>query len=97
MSCKNRITSTLIELCRHRQLLWIVAYYGGMIGFYSGDMKLIFDDMQTFNPTYLSAPPRIYNAVYTQYKEAVGFSFRCLSYSVFCVSYCSSLRVGMCG
>ena len=28
------------------------------------------DDFHTLNPTYLSCPPRIYNAVYTEYKEA---------------------------
>jgi long-subunit acyl-CoA synthetase (AMP-forming) len=54
-----------------RQLTWIVAYYGGIIGFYNGNMALLFDDMKEFNPTYVSAPPRIYNAVYTDYKEAV--------------------------
>ena len=31
----------------------------------------MFEDMQSLNPTYLSCPPRIYNTVYTQYKELV--------------------------
>lgn len=54
-----------------RQLYWITAFYGGQYGFYCGNMERLFDDMQEINPTYLSCPPRIYNAVYAEYKELV--------------------------
>ncbi len=53
-----------------RQLFWLCSFYGGEYGFYSGDMADLTDDFQTLNPTYLSCPPRIYNAVYAEYKEA---------------------------
>ena len=30
---------------------------------------LIFEDFSELNPTYVSAPPRLFNAVYAEYKE----------------------------
>ena len=59
-----------------RQLFWLVAFYGGMYGFYSGDMTTLNDDFRELNPTYVSAPPRIFNAVYAEYKEVVEEAVR---------------------
>jgi long-subunit acyl-CoA synthetase (AMP-forming) len=36
-----------------RQLFWLVAFYGGMYGFYSGDMAELSGDFLALNPTYV--------------------------------------------
>lgn len=59
-----------------RQLFWLVAFYGGMYGFYSGSMTDLSSDFCELNPTYVSAPPRIFNAVFAEYKDAVDEAVR---------------------
>jgi fatty acid CoA ligase FadD9 len=41
-------------------------------GFYSGDMNFLMEDIAILRPSELSAPPRFWNMLYSQYKKAVA-------------------------
>lgn len=41
-----------------------VLYWGGCCGFFRGDVKLLFDDIQTLKPTIFPSVPRIWNVLY---------------------------------
>lgn len=41
-----------------------VYYYGGSIGFYSGDIKNLTEDMKALRPTIMPAVPRLLNRIY---------------------------------
>ena len=43
--------------------------HGGLLCMYSGDIKNLFEDMQLIHPTWLTAPPRIYTQIYTDYQK----------------------------
>ena len=42
----------------------IMYLYGGRVGFFRGDVKLLLDDMQTLKPTIFPAVPRLLNRIY---------------------------------
>ena len=37
-------------------------------------MSRIFEDAQELKPSFFSAPPRLYNEIYTQYKKALALA-----------------------
>lgn len=39
-------------------------YWGASVGFFRGDVKLLFDDIQTLKPTVFPSVPRIWNVLY---------------------------------
>ena len=45
---------------------------GARIGFYSGDVKLLIDDIQALKPTIFVSVPRLLNRVYDKVCESVG-------------------------
>eukprot|EP01114_Cavostelium_apophysatum_P024190 TRINITY_DN9400_c0_g1_i1.p1 TRINITY_DN9400_c0_g1~~TRINITY_DN9400_c0_g1_i1.p1 ORF type:complete len:1214 (+),score=285.68 TRINITY_DN9400_c0_g1_i1:86-3727(+) len=45
---------------------------GGRVAFYSGDIGNLFDDIAVARPSSFSAPPRIWNMMYTEYKEELS-------------------------
>ena len=51
-----------------RQNLYISVVHGGKTG-YVKEMSTIFEDFQLLKPTWLTAPPRLYNQVYGDFKR----------------------------
>jgi len=48
-----------------------VIYYGAAIGFYRGDVRLLFDDILELKPTVFSSVPRLYNRLYDKVMQNV--------------------------
>lgn len=42
----------------------VTHYVGGRIGFFSGNVRMLTDDMETLKPTHLSAVPRVITRIY---------------------------------
>lgn len=54
-----------------------VYYYGGSIGFYSGDIKRLTDDLRALRPTIMPAVPRLLNRIYDKvFAEATKSSMK---------------------
>ncbi|XP_052805892.1 long-chain-fatty-acid--CoA ligase 5-like isoform X2 [Mya arenaria] len=54
-----------------QQLLYL---YGARIGFFSGDIKLLLDDLQTLRPTFFISVPRLLNKIYDKVMSGVSQS-----------------------
>ncbi|XP_035211060.1 long-chain-fatty-acid--CoA ligase 5-like [Stegodyphus dumicola] len=50
-----------------RQAQLLVLINGGRIGFYSGDISLLFDDLKTLKPTFLVIVPRLLNKIHEKF------------------------------
>ncbi len=50
--------------------------HGAHIGFYSGDVTKLFDDMQTLKPTILPTVPRLLNKVKDKVRDSARSSMR---------------------
>uniref|UniRef100_A0A3B0MF87 Long-chain-fatty-acid--coa ligase, putative n=1 Tax=Theileria annulata TaxID=5874 RepID=A0A3B0MF87_THEAN len=48
-----------------------VFYFGGKVGIYSGDVKLILDDLQTLKPTLFISVPRLYQRIHDKILSGV--------------------------
>ena len=42
---------------------------GGQVGFYSGDIKKLSDDIQHLRPTLLASVPKIFNRIYDRVSQ----------------------------
>jgi len=62
ISLANSIERIIITLCIHNGL---------SIGFYSGESKRLFEDIQSLNPTIFFGPPRIYIKINDALKEII--------------------------
>ncbi|XP_065185290.1 long-chain-fatty-acid--CoA ligase 1-like [Sycon ciliatum] len=49
-----------------------ITWYGGRIGFFRGDPKLLIEDIQTLKPNYLPVVPRILNRLYGKVMDGVN-------------------------
>jgi len=47
---------------------------GARIGFFSGDVKTLFDDIGALRPTYFISVPRLWNRLYDRVQESVAAS-----------------------
>ena len=47
-----------------RAVVWMFIYASGCIGFYSGDILKIMDDLKAVRPTMFASVPRLYNRIY---------------------------------
>ena len=45
------------------------AYLGFSVGFYSGDITKILDDVKTLKPSVFVSVPRLYNRIYDSLKK----------------------------
>lgn len=48
---------------------------GAAVGFYSGDPKVLVDDIQALKPTLLTGVPRIFERIYTSISNTIDTSF----------------------
>lgn len=48
---------------------------GGAVGFYSGDVRRLTDDMKTLKPTIAPSVPRVLNRLYDKVMSEVSSSF----------------------
>ncbi|XP_017478681.1 PREDICTED: long-chain-fatty-acid--CoA ligase 5-like [Rhagoletis zephyria] len=54
---------------------WGVLAVGGKVGYFSGDIKLLSDDMKIIQPTMFPCVPRVLNKIYGRIQETVSSSF----------------------
>lgn len=54
-----------------RFMVYTLLYHGGSVGFYSGDVKLLKDDIATLKPTVFASVPRIYTRFYDAIKSKI--------------------------
>jgi fatty acid CoA ligase FadD9 len=52
---------------------WLTFANGGRIAIFDGDMSELFDFVSVARPSTFSAVPRVWNLLYTKYKEALEF------------------------
>jgi long-chain acyl-CoA synthetase len=48
---------------------------GGAVGFFSGDVKRLAEDMKVLKPTVTPAVPRLLNRIYDKVQSEIGSSF----------------------
>eukprot|EP01122_Echinamoeba_exundans_P005958 TRINITY_DN1615_c0_g1_i2.p1 TRINITY_DN1615_c0_g1~~TRINITY_DN1615_c0_g1_i2.p1 ORF type:complete len:702 (-),score=218.09 TRINITY_DN1615_c0_g1_i2:80-2185(-) len=55
-----------------RVVITAVAFFGGRVGFYQGDVTKLTEDMQVLKPTLMAAAPRVLNRIYQRINDNVN-------------------------
>lgn len=58
---------------RHFQTVMLMV--GGRVGYYSGDVRQLSDDMRVLKPTFVTAVPRLLNRVYDRVMGEISKSW----------------------
>lgn len=54
-----------------RLFVCVMLYFGARVGFYSGDTKLLKEDLAILKPTVFASVPRLYNTFYAAIKKGI--------------------------
>ncbi|XP_042895963.1 long-chain-fatty-acid--CoA ligase 1 isoform X2 [Parasteatoda tepidariorum] len=74
---KNDIMISFLPLAHMLERLCEVTVYinGGSIGFYSGDIRVLMEDMKALRPTITPCVPRLLNRIYDKVQAKINGSF----------------------
>lgn len=74
--CRNKLSKNALGFLTFRCFFYFRMLYmvGGAVGFYSGDIRRLADDLQTLKPTMMPAVPRLLNRLYDKAQSEISSS-----------------------